>query len=112
VLRRHISPGVRLPYLDNGSRIIQRLGIRPGREHGVILTGPDPKTLVDPVPPDELRREIRRTIEVIGTEIRCGPAWVKTRWGQAYVVLSFCRMLQTLETGRVESKRAGALWAV
>jgi len=28
------------------------------------------------------------------------------------VVLSFCRMLQTLETGRVESKRAGALWAL
>ncbi|PYN82823.1 MAG: hypothetical protein DMD96_04780 [Candidatus Rokuibacteriota bacterium] len=28
------------------------------------------------------------------------------------MVLSFCRMLQTLETGRVESKRAGALWAL
>jgi len=119
VLRRHVPPGVRLPYLDNGSRVIERsdhddtLVVRwVLREHGIILSGPDPKALVDPVPPDELRREIRRTIEDLGTAILCGPAWVKTRWGQPYGVLSFCRMLQTLETGRVESKRAGALWAL
>ena len=27
-------------------------------EHGVVLAGPDPSTLVDPVPIDQLRREI------------------------------------------------------
>jgi hypothetical protein len=119
VLRRHVPPGVLLPYLDNGSRVIERsdhddtLVVRwVVREHGVVLSGPDPKALVDPVPPDELRRELRRKIEGWGTAILCGPAYVKTRWGQPYVVLSFCRMLQTLETGRVESKRAGALWAL
>jgi Domain of unknown function (DUF4111) len=119
VLRRHVPPGVRLPYLDNGSRVIERsdhddtLVVRwVLREHGIVLSGPDPKALVDPVPTDELRREIRRKIDGWGTEILCGPAYVKTRWGQPYVVLSFCRMLQTLETGRVESKRAGALWAL
>ena len=118
VLRRHVPPSVRLPYLDNGSRVIERsdhddtLVVRLVlREHGIVLSGPDPKALVDPVSTDELRGEIRRKIAGWGTEILCGPAYVKTRWGQPYVVLSFCRMLQTLETGRVESKRAGALWA-
>src|SRR5215470_9286456 len=119
VLRRHVPPGVRLPYLDNGSRVIERsdhddtLVVRwVLREHGIVLSGPDPKSLVDPVSPDELRCEIRRTIQRLGAAVLGGPAWVKTRWGQPYVVLSFCRMLQTLETGRVESKRAGALWAL
>lgn len=118
VLRRHVPPGVRLPYLDNGSRVIERsdhddtLVVRwVLREHGIVLSGPDPKALVDPVPADGLRREIRRKIEEWGSSILSGPAYVKTRWGQPYVVLSFCRMLQTVETGRVESKRAGALWA-
>jgi predicted nucleotidyltransferase len=119
VLRRHVPPGVRLPYLDNGSRVLERSDHDDTfvvrwvvREHGIVLSGPDPKALVDPVPAYELRHEIRRKIEGWGTAILGGPAYVKTRWGQPYVVLSFCRMLQTLETGRVESKRTGALWAL
>jgi hypothetical protein len=35
-----------------------------------------------------------------------------SRWKQPYVVLSFCRMLHTLETGRVGSKREAGEWAV
>ena len=119
VLRRHVPPGARLPYLDNGSRVIERsdhddtLVVRwVLREHGIVLSGPDPKALIDPVRADDLRSEIRRKIEDWGSSILSGPAYVKTRWGQPYVVLSFCRMLQTLETGRVESKRAGGLWAL
>jgi len=61
---------------------------------------------------DELRREIRGKMEDWATAFLTAPAWMKTRWGQPYAVLSFCRMLHTLETGRVESKRAGALWAL
>src|SRR6059036_2022763 len=49
VLRRHIPPGVRLPYLDNGSRVIERsdhddtLVVRwVLREHGIVrpVAGP------------------------------------------------------------------------
>src|SRR5262249_11033450 len=59
VLRRHVPPGARLPYLDNGSRVIEQsdhddtLVVRwVLREHGIVLSGPDPKALVDPVPAD------------------------------------------------------------
>ena len=37
------------------------------REKGVTLAGPPPATLVDPVPPDALRAEVRETLDrVIG----------------------------------------------
>ncbi len=83
------------------------------REHGVVLSGPEPKSLVDPVRPDQLRAEVLAVI----------PEWVDyahantkaggmSRWLQPVVVLSFCRMLQTLSEGRVTSKRAAGEWAL
>ena len=35
-----------------------------------------------------------------------------SRWKQPYLVINLCRMLQTLETGAVASKREGAEWAL
>ena len=35
-----------------------------------------------------------------------------SRWKQPYLVLTFCRLLNTLETGRVVSKREAAEWAL
>ncbi len=34
-----------------------------------------------------------------------------SRFGQPFYVLTICRMLQTLHTGSVQSKKAGAEWA-
>ena len=34
------------------------------------------------------------------------------RWYQPFVVISYCRMLHTLHTGRIGSKPAGAQWAL
>src|SRR5262249_7959418 len=74
ILRPYVRPGVRLPYLDNGSRVIERsdhddtLVVRwVLREHGLVLSGPHPEALVDPVPADDLRSEIRRKIEDWGS---------------------------------------------
>jgi hypothetical protein len=35
-----------------------------------------------------------------------------SRWMQPYLVLNFCRMLQTLETGEIASKKAGGEWGL
>ena len=35
-----------------------------------------------------------------------------SRWGQSYLVLSFCRMLHTLEAGTIVSKREAGEWAL
>jgi predicted nucleotidyltransferase len=107
-------------YLDNGATELvcdnhcNTAVVRSSmREHGVVLHGPDPKTLVDPVSPDDLRREVRDAI-VEFAEWAPSPtkAGGMSRWMQPYLVINLCRMLQTLETGRVDSKKAGGEWAL
>jgi hypothetical protein len=106
-------------YLDNGSTEValsphdNDLVVRwVVREHGITLAGPEPQELIDPVPADDLRREVRQTMHEWAAEILSGDYSINNRWAQPFVVLSYCRMLHTQETGRVGSKRAGAEWAI
>lgn len=105
-----------LLYLDNGAtQLIRDAHCNTAvvrwslREHGVVLAGPEPKALVEPVHAAQLRAEILAGLDE-WTEWTRAPAM--SRWKQPYVVLSFCRMLHTLETGRVGSKREAGAWAV
>jgi hypothetical protein len=58
-----------------------------------------------------LRREIYEVITDWGKEILHSPERYNNRFYQSFIVLSYCRMLHSLHTGRVESKRAGAEFA-
>jgi predicted nucleotidyltransferase len=80
------------------------------RERGIILTGPDPREFVRQVPPDMLRSKMRQQIEDFLPELF---SWTSfdLAWTQRYAVTNICRMLYTLETGEVTSKRAGLEWA-
>jgi len=105
-------------YLDHGSQSLVRsdhcntLVVRwVVREHGVLLAGSNPATLVDPVPVEALRQEIRTTIRDWGRQILDDPDPYRNRFYQAYIVLNFSRMLHDLVEGRPGSKRAGAAWA-
>ena len=83
------------------------------RERGAILAGPDPKTLVDPVSPADLRREARvRVREYADWASESTAAGPMSRWTQPYLVLTFCRLLFTLVEGRVAAKREAAEWAL
>jgi hypothetical protein len=44
-------------------------------------------------------------------EIFSGRWKMDNKWAQPYAVLSYCRMLHSLHTGRIASKLAGAQWA-
>jgi hypothetical protein len=79
------------------------------REHGVRLEGPEPATLVDPVSVDELRREVRWVIDDFGNWLRARETWSACL--QTLAVISYCRILHTLEVGAVTSKRASGEWA-
>lgn len=77
------------------------------REKGVVLAGPDPATLVDPVSPAALKAEVRKTMDLcvsVGLEPMHLVAW------QAFWVGLFCRILHTMETGTVTSKKAAMTW--
>jgi hypothetical protein len=80
------------------------------RERGVALAGPDPRTLVDPVTASDLRREAHARVDDYADWARSLAAM--TRWEQPYLVLTFCRLLFTLSTGRVGSKREAGKWAL
>jgi hypothetical protein len=67
ILRNCSRSGEPLWYLDHGSQSLIRsdhcntLVVRSVvREHGVTLAGPNRATLLEPIPVDALRREIRR----------------------------------------------------
>ena len=79
------------------------------REKGVVMAGPDPRELVDPVSPGALRAEVRDTMDrclAANLEPLDAVGWV------AFWVGLYCRMLHTLATGQIHSKKAGSTWAL
>jgi predicted nucleotidyltransferase len=105
-------------YLDHGSSSLIRsthcntLVVRwIVRERGVTLAGPAASTLMDPIPPDALRREVIDTIRWWGAQILANPDEYRSRFYQGFVVLNYPRMLHDLAEGHPGSKRAGAEWA-
>jgi hypothetical protein len=108
------------PFLDNGATELEwddhcntALVRWTMREKGVVLVGPHPTTLVAPVAPDDLRREAAAGIaECAGWAPEPTKTGGMSRWKQPYLVLTFCRMLNTLETATVLSKADAATWAM
>jgi hypothetical protein len=79
------------------------------REKGVVLAGPAPRELIDPVPPAALRAEVRETM------VRCLALDLSPIDNRAWLnfwVGLYCRMAHTLETGAIWSKVAGKSWAL
>ncbi len=84
------------------------------REHGVVLSGPAPKELIPPLDPDEMRRAVTPIVGMWQRAAREDPTWLpwlRERQNQAFVVLTLCRLLYTLDRAEVASKPAAARWA-
>jgi len=81
------------------------------REQGIILIGPPPQSLIDPVSPADLRQAMQSLLPARSAPILQDPAIIKGRGYQSYIVLTFCRMLYTLQNGAVASKPSAASWA-
>lgn len=119
VFRKSPKYGETLWYIDNGSRTLERSDhcntcvVRfVVREQGITLAGPSPDILIDSVSKDALRQEIYTKMQTWGKEILHVPEWVNNRFYQAYIVLSYCRMLHDLHRGQIGSKLAGAEWVI
>jgi len=78
------------------------------REHGIILWGPSPKTLIDPISPQELREAVYALLH----EHWAKPYTDSERHWQAYAALTMCRALYTLQYGVVIPKPQAAAWAL
>ena len=111
-LRRYDPASSVYPHLDRGRGerlqrkehwtdcIVQRHALR---EYGITLEGAHPAELIDPVSSDDLRRAMRVLIPRWAESLFSDPSELRRRGTQAYVVLSICRMLYTLDTGSVAS---------
>lgn len=84
------------------------------REHGVVLHGPNPKTLIEPISPDDLRVAIRSEFarHMVWVSANDPPGWLATRYYQAFAIETICRGLYTLETGNIATKRQAVDWAI
>ena len=128
ILNKHSSPyadgkpanlqGRELWYFDNGSSTIERsdhcntLVTRwTVREKGKTILGPNPASLIDLIPADDLLKEIKETIIGWGQELLENPALHRNRFYQSYLVLNYARMLHDLHEGKIDSKLAGMNWA-
>jgi predicted nucleotidyltransferase len=118
-LRRHDPEHALHPNIERGdgeslkmfchdeSWIVHRYILR---ERGITLIGPDPKTLIDPIARDELRMAMLPILNGWATQILNHPDEIINRGYQAYIVLTLCRILYTLQFGDVVSKAKAAGW--
>jgi hypothetical protein len=82
------------------------------RHRGVGLTGPAPASLVDELPPGALRAHMRRRIPGLLDALHTWIDIERVAWGQRYAVATLCRMLYSVRTDTVASKRASLLWGM
>ncbi|MFN8468117.1 MAG: DUF4111 domain-containing protein [Caldilineaceae bacterium] len=92
---------------QQGSAIIQRHILR---EHGVVVMGPQPRTLLDLVTAAELSGTVRDMLARWWKPLLADPTWLQQETNQPFAVLTMCRMLYTYEHGAVASKPAAAHW--
>jgi predicted nucleotidyltransferase len=112
----------KLYYFDNGSTTYEQSTHDNQwhvrwilRECGITLIGQKPETILKAIPIDELMREIKtamlRKMEIFQRDINRPLDFSNSRFGQSFFVLTYCRMLHTLYTGTVQSKKSGVKWA-
>jgi hypothetical protein len=125
-LRRHDPAHATHPYLGRGPGArLQMITLSTDwvahrailRERGIIIVGPQPTTLIDPITPDELRSALVQMLRFWWApmaEERAGEGaaadFLRQCGHQSLAVLIMCRLLYTLRTGEITSKSAAARW--
>lgn len=117
ILRDYRLAGKEVWYLDHGSTTFERSAhdntiavkwILRGK--GVVLAGPNPKEVMDPIPVSELRMDIYQTFAIWAKAIFKNPNEISSHFYQTFAVLSYSRMLNDIRRGDIGSKREGAEW--
>ncbi len=90
---------------EHDNRIIPRWILR---ERGVVLAGPSPRGLIDPVPADDVRGEVRELLDIF---VKAADELLRARIFQAFTAVATARALHSLDTGRVQSKKAAVAFA-
>lgn len=119
LIRKHDPNGAPCPTINEGKFYIGSLGSdwiiqrHVVREFGVVLEGPDPKTLIDPVIPDDIRRAVRGILREWWFPMLENPSWLQKHGSNyhGYAVITMCRALHALKHGTVVAKPVAIQWA-
>ncbi len=116
-VRRYNPADCRHPRIERGETlrieshdsdwVIQRHIIY---HHGVVIAGPPPKDLIDPVLPDDVRQAVLDLLWWWELQLD-DTTHIQGSGYRTYAILTMCRILYTLEYGTVATKPAAALWA-
>jgi hypothetical protein len=105
-------------YLDNGANRLVRSEHDNSnivrwvtREKGITLLGPDPKILIDPVSPKDLRNCIVKILRFVNEKWASKEA-INSRMLQTFFVTLCVRALHSIVTGTVASKKTATEWAI
>jgi hypothetical protein len=90
--------------------IIQRHVIR---ECGVVIEGLDPKSLIDPVSAEDIRKSVMGVLYEWWFPMLDDPSWLHDHEAgdRAFGVITMCRVLHALEHGTIVSKPKAMAWA-
>ena len=118
LIRKHDPDGTPCPTVNEGKFFLDKRGSdwiiqrHVIRECGVIIEGPDPKTLIDFVTPDDIRSAVMGTLTEWWFPMLDNPTWLREGedGDRAYAVITMCRVLHALETGTITSKPKAAKW--
>jgi predicted nucleotidyltransferase len=118
-IRRHDLHNSPVPTINEGRFYVGRHGSdwiiqrHIVREYGVVLAGPDPKTLIEPVTPEEIRRAVLGILREWWFPMLEDPAWLRSHGSNyhGFAVITMCRALHALESGTIVSKPIAIKWA-
>jgi hypothetical protein len=122
-LCRHDTADAIFPNLERGPQEVLKLKEHHSdwvihrytvREHGIVLFGPPPATLIDPVSADDVRMATAGVLRFWWATPEAA-AYVRDAAPEVlavYVAPTMCRALYALEYGAVVSKPVACRWAV
>jgi hypothetical protein len=118
-IRRYSPNDLPRPTINEGKFYVGRFGSdwiiqrHIIRECGVALEGPDPRTMIDPVSPDDLRSAVIGILNEWWFPMPERPDWLQNHGCNyhGFAVITMCRALHALEHGTIISKPAALKWA-
>ena len=119
LIRRHDPDGAPCPTVNEGKFFVDKRGSdwiiqrHVIRECGVVIEGPDPKTLIDFVSPDDIRGAVIGILHEWWFPMLDDPSWLRDKEAgdRAFAVITMCRVLHALEHGAIVSKPKAVQWA-
>ena len=119
LIRKHNPNGAPCPTINEGNFYVGGLGSdwiiqrHVVREFGVIVEGPDPKTLIDPVSPEDIRTAVFETLNEWWFPMLDDPTWLRAHRSNyhGFAVITMCRAMHAIENGTIVSKPVAVEWA-